>query len=66
MCRSDRHADAADQTQGQAMTRPYGFHLLGDGDDWCAVGPDFIPAGFGDTKQEAVKARKPKPQARVA
>jgi hypothetical protein len=37
-----------------------GFHLLRDGDAWCAVGPEFLdlqmsPAGFGDTKEEAVK-----------
>jgi hypothetical protein len=38
------------------MTRPYGFHLLRDDDEWCAVGPDFIPAGLGETKEEAVEA----------
>jgi hypothetical protein len=36
------------------MTRPYRFHLLRDGNEWCAVGPDFIPAGIGETKEEAV------------
>jgi hypothetical protein len=39
----------------------HGFHLLRDGDAWCAVGPEFVdlqrsPAGFGDTPEEAVKA----------
>lgn len=39
----------------------HGFHLLKDGDAWCAVGPEFVnlqrsPAGFGDTPEEAVKA----------
>jgi hypothetical protein len=38
------------------MTRPCWFHLLRDGDEWCAVGPDFIPAGIAETKEEAVKA----------
>lgn len=43
------------------MTRLYDdmshrFHLLRDGDEWCAVGPDFIQAGFGETKEEAAKA----------
>ncbi|HWE19947.1 MAG TPA: hypothetical protein VG758_22660 [Hyphomicrobiaceae bacterium] len=38
-----------------------GFHLLKDGGDtWCAVGPEFVdlqrsPAGFGNTREEAVK-----------
>jgi hypothetical protein len=39
----------------------HGFHLLKDGDAWCAVGPQFVdlmrsPAGFGDTVEGAVKA----------
>jgi hypothetical protein len=38
-----------------------GYHLLRDGDAWCAVGQDFVdlqqsPAGFGDTPDEAVGA----------
>jgi hypothetical protein len=38
----------------------HGFHLLKDGDTWCAVGPEFVdlvqsPAGFGNTPKEAVK-----------
>ena len=38
----------------------HGFHLLKDGDAWCAVGPEYVdlqrsPAGFGDTPGEAVK-----------
>jgi hypothetical protein len=38
-----------------------GFHLLKDGNAWCAVGPDFIdlqqsPAGFGATQAAAVGA----------
>jgi hypothetical protein len=38
-----------------------GFHLLRDGHAWCAVGPEYVdlqrsPAGFGDTKAEAVRA----------
>jgi hypothetical protein len=38
-----------------------GFHLLRDGNSWCAVGPEFLdlqrsPAGFGDTPEQAVKA----------
>ena len=42
-------------------TLAHGFHLLKDGDAWCAVVPDFLdlqrsPAGFGDTQQEAVRA----------
>jgi hypothetical protein len=37
-----------------------GFHLLKDGNAWCAVGPEFrdlkrSPAGFRATPQEAVK-----------
>ena len=42
-------------------TLAHGFHLLRDGDAWCAVGPDFLnlqrsPAGFGATRQEAIRA----------
>ena len=38
-----------------------GFHLLGDGDAWVAVGPEFVdlqrsPAGFGATPEEAIQA----------
>jgi hypothetical protein len=38
-----------------------GWHLLRDGIAWAAVGPDFVdlqrsPAGFGATRQEAVRA----------
>jgi hypothetical protein len=38
-----------------------GFHLFRDGDAWAAVGPHFVdlqqsPAGFGETKEQAVKA----------
>jgi hypothetical protein len=38
-----------------------GFHLMKDGNAWCAVGPEFVdlvqsPAGFGETPQAAVKA----------
>jgi hypothetical protein len=38
-----------------------GFHLFMDGDSWVAVGPEFAdlqrsPAGFGDTKEQAVRA----------
>jgi hypothetical protein len=44
-----------------AMDISHDFHLLKDGNAWCAVGPDFIdlqhsPAGFGATQQEAVRA----------
>jgi hypothetical protein len=43
-----------------AMDISHGFHLLRDGDAWTAVGPDFVdlvrsPAGFGATKEAAVK-----------
>lgn len=39
----------------------HGFHLFRDGDAWGAVGPEFVdlqrsPAGFGATKEAAVKA----------
>jgi hypothetical protein len=39
----------------------HGFHLFKDGDAWAAVGPHFVdlqqsPAGFGETKDQAVKA----------
>jgi hypothetical protein len=49
-CRSDDIMDIND-----------GYPLLKDGDSWVAVGPDFIdlqrsPAGFGATKEEAVRA----------
>jgi len=35
-----------------------GMVITKDGNQWCAVGPDFInlqesPAGFGDTQKEA-------------
>jgi hypothetical protein len=39
----------------------HGFHLLkGDRGVWLAVGPEFVdlvrsPAGFGDTREEAVR-----------
>jgi hypothetical protein len=38
----------------------HGFHLLKDGGTWLAVGPEFVdlqrsPAGFGNTRQEAVR-----------
>jgi len=37
-----------------------GYHLLRDGDAWCAVGPEFVdfqrsPAGFGNTQEAAVR-----------
>jgi len=36
------------------------FNLFRDGDQWCATGKDFVdlqesPAGFGDTKGEAIR-----------
>jgi hypothetical protein len=42
-------------------TITHGYHLLRDGDSWCAVGPEFAdlqhsPAGFGTTREAAVKA----------
>jgi hypothetical protein len=45
-CRPDDIMDISD-----------GYHLLKDGDAWCAVGPVFAdlqrsPAGFGDTQEE--------------
>jgi hypothetical protein len=38
----------------------HGFHLLKDGGVWLAVGPEFVdlvrsPAGFGDTREKAVR-----------
>ena len=38
----------------------HGFHLLRDGDAWCAVGPGFVdlqrsPAGFGNTREAAIR-----------
>jgi hypothetical protein len=43
------------------MDLSHGFHLFRDGGAWCAVGPHYIelvlsPAGFGATKEDAVKA----------
>lgn len=37
------------------------FRLFLDGDQWCAVGPDFTnlqesPAGFGDDMEDAIAA----------
>jgi len=47
----------------------HGFHLLKDGGTWLAVGPEFVdlvrsPAGFGNTRQEAV--RELRAQLRIA
>lgn len=43
------------------MDIAHGFHLFRDGDAWAAVGPEFVdlvrsPAGFGLTKEAAVRA----------
>lgn len=48
--------------RAEAVAKPVqDYRVYKDGDQWCAVGPDFIdlqqsPAGFADTPGEALEA----------